>query len=70
MNMQDITQLIGTVGFPIVACAALFWENHKSEERHTQESLSRDEAINNNTKAITELTLWLRTTLSNDQKSE
>ena len=26
MTVQDITNLIGSLGFPIVACAALFWD--------------------------------------------
>lgn len=25
MNIQEITQVISSVGFPIVACGALFW---------------------------------------------
>lgn len=26
MTVQDISNLIGSLGFPIVACAALFWD--------------------------------------------
>lgn len=26
MTVQEITNLIGSLGFPIVACAALFWD--------------------------------------------
>lgn len=29
LNMNDITQLINGVGFPIVCCIALFWNNYK-----------------------------------------
>ena len=36
MNVADITQLIGSVGFPIVACAALFWQMNRQEERQSQ----------------------------------
>lgn len=59
-DINAITQLIGTVGFPIVACAALFWENYKNSERHSEESKQFSEAIANNTQAVTELTLWLK----------
>lgn len=42
--MQDYIQAISTVGFPIVACIALYY-NH----------LKLSEAINNNTLALTKL---------------
>ena len=29
LNISDITQLINSVGFPIVCCAVLFWNNYK-----------------------------------------
>ena len=28
-NVSEITQLINSVGFPIVCCAVLFWNNYK-----------------------------------------
>ena len=29
LNINEITQLINSVGFPIVCCAVLFWNNYK-----------------------------------------
>ena len=49
MNIQDITTLITTVGFPIAACIALFWHN-----------LKMSEMISNNTNAILELTTIIK----------
>ena len=42
--MDNIVQIISTVGFPIAACIALFWQNNRLSE-----------SINNNTAALTEL---------------
>lgn len=49
MNMQDILTAITTVGFPIVACIALFWQNSKMSE-----------TIAHNTEAIVELTTIIK----------
>ena len=56
MDMQTILQAIGSVGFPIVACGAMFWLNFKTGERHREEMNKITEAVNNNTLAITKLT--------------
>ena len=62
MDVNMVTQLIGTLGFPIVCCGALFWDRIKAEERRTKEAeLHRQEvaelqkAIESNTLAITAL---------------
>ena len=47
---------ISTVGFPIVACIALFWNNREQDKRHLEESTKFNEAINNNTIALIKLT--------------
>ena len=56
MDPNAILTAIGTVGFPIVACAAMFWLNYKTGERHREEMNKITEAVNNNTLAITKLT--------------
>lgn len=56
MELQQILTAVSTVGFPIVACAAMFWQNHRQEERHLEESQKTNEAINNNTVALVKLT--------------
>lgn len=49
MDIQAITTLITTVGFPIAACIALFWQNNKMTE-----------TIAHNTEAILELTTIIK----------
>ena len=36
MDTNEIIQLINGVGFPIVACGALFWWMNKTQEKNTQ----------------------------------
>lgn len=62
MDPNAILTAIGTVGFPIVACAAMFWLNFKTGERHREEMNKITEAVNNNTLAITKLTSELEET--------
>lgn len=56
MDINVIVQLVGTLGFPIVCCGALFWRMIKSDEQHKEEISKMSEALNNNTIAITRLT--------------
>ncbi|WP_300921384.1 hypothetical protein [uncultured Alistipes sp.] len=58
--MNGIVQLIGTLGFPIVACGAMYWQLIKQAERHKEEMDHIREALENNTKAIMELTFLIR----------
>lgn len=60
MNINDVVQIVGTLGFPIVACGALFWKMNKDEERRSEESSKLQEAISNNTLALTELSALIR----------
>lgn len=66
MDANAIMQLVGTLGFPIVMCGALFWKMNKNEDsnRTSNEKMAEDnrvindkmtEAVNNNTIAITKL---------------
>lgn len=56
MDVNNMVQLIGSLGFPIVACGALFWRMIKSDEQHIEEMNKMSEAINNNTSALVKLT--------------
>ena len=56
MDIANLVSAISSVGFPIVACIALFWNTHKQEERHLEDSNKFNEAINNNTIALVKLT--------------
>ena len=66
MDANTITTLIGSVGFPIVACIAMGWyvkyqtdQNNKEVENmrkeHKEEVQKMTEAINNNTVAMQKL---------------
>lgn len=56
ISYEIINQLIGTLGFPIV-CTILMWHQlNKNSELHKEESKQFTIAIENNTKAIQNLT--------------
>lgn len=55
MDANTIIQLVGSLGFPIVMCGALFWRMVKSDEQHKEEMDKLSVALNNNTIAITNL---------------
>lgn len=56
MDVNLLIQLVGSLGFPIVACGALFWRMIKSDEQHKEEMSKISEALNNNTNALVKLT--------------
>lgn len=66
MDVATIGQLVGTLGFPIVCCGALFWlsikneqarreDNARQEQARREDNSKMTEAINNNTLVITKL---------------
>lgn len=59
--MNDIAQLISTVGFPIVMCLVLLYEMQEMSKSHKEETTSLKDALNNNTivleKILTKLDL-------------
>lgn len=55
MDVNAITQIISSVGFPIVACGGLFWYLTKQDERHKEETDKLKQSIDNNTLIITKL---------------
>lgn len=55
MDINVIAQVIGSLGFPIVMCGALFWQNNKQDERYEQQISKITETVENNTLAITKL---------------
>ena len=55
MDMSTVTTAIGTLGFPIVGCIAMFVLLVKIIKTHKEESAKMTEAINNNTAVIKEL---------------
>lgn len=59
MDVTVVTQLIGSIGFPIVACGALFWQMNKNEERNAQ-------VISDLTHAIDELREYIQVNIGGD----
>lgn len=55
MDVQVIGQLIASLGFPIVACCAMFWMVNKNEERHTDELNGMRKTIEDNTNVLSSL---------------
>ena len=55
MDVQVIGQLIASLGFPIVAAAAMFWMVNKNEERHKDEIDSMRKTIDENTSVLASL---------------
>lgn len=55
MDPQMIAQLVSSLGFPIVAAAALFWFINRQEERHREEMNSMRETLEENTSVLTSL---------------
>lgn len=62
MNINDITTLIGSLGFPIIMCIVLFNYitklndfNKEESEMHKQEMLMLRDSIDNNTNVIQNL---------------
>ena len=55
MDIQVIGQLIASLGFPIVACGALFWLVNKQDERHKEEMNGLRKTIEDNTNVLISL---------------
>lgn len=55
MDINQVMQAIGTLGFPIVACCALFYYLNKEQESHKSEMQAVTDALNRNTDALLEL---------------
>lgn len=52
MDIGVITQLIGSLGFPIACVIAMFFFWNKEREDHKSEMQRMTEAVNNNTLAL------------------
>lgn len=60
MDVQTVTQLISSVGFPVVMCGALFWYMVKQRQAHQQETEHLKDTIAENTKVLAELTTLIK----------
>lgn len=52
MDIGVLTQLIGSLGFPIACVVAMFFFWNKEREDHKTEMQKMTEALNNNTLAL------------------
>lgn len=59
MDLNTIGNFISSYGFPIVACAALFWQNMKQEENHKETMNNLTGVIQENTKAIDRILVYI-----------
>lgn len=55
MGVNEVMNIITTVGFPIAVCLVCFWYINKMQEQHKAETDNLAEAINNNTLVMQEL---------------
>lgn len=53
--MNDIVNLIQTVGFPIAICLYLLWRNREQDENRREETEKFIEALNRNTLVLQKL---------------
>jgi hypothetical protein len=53
--VNDVVSIISTVGFPIAACVALFWQSNQMQKQHKEEMDGVKEALNNNTLVVQKL---------------
>lgn len=52
MDVTMVTQLIGSLGFPIVCCGALFWYLVKEKDAHKEEMEELRKSVEANTTPI------------------
>lgn len=55
MDVSALIQIVGSLGFPIAACVAVFWYLMRESENHKEEMNKLSEALQNNTIALTKL---------------
>ena len=55
MDVSTVTQLVGSLGFPIVCCGALFWYLVKEKDAHKKEMEELRKSVEANTTAINSL---------------
>lgn len=55
MDIGTVTSLIGSLGFPIVACIFIYIEMIKTRNNHKEEMDCMVEALNNNTRVLERL---------------
>lgn len=52
MNVNEINTLVSSLGFPIVACGALFWLNLKTSDTYVKTITEMRKTIEDNTRMV------------------
>jgi hypothetical protein len=52
MDVNTITQIVSTVGFPIAACIYMVWYSDKLDKRHSEEIEKLRQSLDNNTRVM------------------
>ena len=68
MDVQVIGQLIASLGFPIVACCAMFWMVIKNEERHKDELDGMRKTIQENTNVLSSIKELIQVLINKENK--
>ena len=68
MEFNTIITAIGSLGFPIVACCAMFWMVNKNEERHKDEIGELRKTIEDNTNVLTSLKELIQIIVNRENK--
>lgn len=55
MDIQTISQIVGTLGFPIACCIYLMYNQNKRDDKHAEEIGKLRETVENNTKVMIKL---------------
>lgn len=61
MDLNSIMQSIGNMGFPAIVCIIMIWINREQTKSYKEDLKSLKEALDQNTKAVTELRMLLYT---------
>lgn len=59
--MEDIVQIIQTLGFPIALCCYLLYDRNKSDQRHQEEISTLKESLDANTQMVSDTKTMIQT---------
>ena len=70
MDITTLTQLVGSLGFPIVACFYMAKMQEKQNEQHSKEVSELRKSVDNNTKAMIRLCTKLGVEVEEDNYAD
>lgn len=70
MDITTLTQLVGSLGFPIVACFYMAKMQEKQNEQHSKEVSELRKSVDNNTKAMIKLCTKLGVEVEEDNYAD